>query len=149
MYAWKTGARMKVSAEIAGNVCAELEKGGMLTASNLVNVSRPENAPLHGEFEWDDSIAAERFRETQARDIMGHLIIVEDDKPVEPIRAFFNVSEGDPNYYSAAVVISEADKYEQLKQRVIRELTAIQRRYAMVKGLSAIDTVIKQIREAS
>lgn len=140
---------MKVSAEIAGNVCAELEKGGMLTASNLVNVSRPENAPLHGAFEWDDSVAAERFRETQARDIMGHLIIVEDDKPVEPIRAFFNVSEVDPNYYSAAVVISEADKYEQLKQRVIRELTAIQRRYSMVKGMSAIDTVIKQIREAS
>ncbi len=149
MYAWKAGARMKVSAEVAGNVCAKLEQEGGLTAKRLVDVSRPEEAPLHGEFEWDDSAAAEKYRETQARDIMGHLIIVSEDKPAEPIRAYFNISEGDPKYYSASVVVSEADKYEQLKQRVIRELVAIQKRYAMVKGLNALDAVIEKIKEAS
>ena len=146
MYAWKTGVRKKVSAEVAGKVCEELEKGGMLTASNLVNVSRPEDAPLHCEFEWHDHVAAEKYRESQAREIMRQLIVVADDKPAEPVRAFFNVSDEDPNYYSTAVIISEQDKYEALKQRAVRELIAIQKRYSMIHGLEALAGIIEQLQ---
>lgn len=150
MYAWKAGSRAKVSAEVAGKVCEELEKEGGLTASRLVDASRPEDAPLHGEFEWHDHIAAEEYRKEQAREIMRHLIIVQpEDETKETVRAFFNVSVVDPQYYSTAVIIKDEDKYEQLKKRAISELEAIHNRYSMIMGIEAIYEAIQKIREAS
>ena len=52
-YTWLAGSRHKVDAEVAGRVCEELERNGGLTAERLVEASRPEDAPLHKEFEWD------------------------------------------------------------------------------------------------
>lgn len=149
IYAWKSGSRQKVSAQIAGEVCAELERKGGLNASNLVDVSRPEDAPLHGEFEWDDSIAAEEFRKSQARNLISHLIVVSDVEAAEPVRAFFNVSEETPTYDSFKTVIENEDKYEQLKRRAIKELVAIQRRYAMINGMGELSAVIKHLQESA
>lgn len=62
----KKGFQLKTPPQIVGEVCLELEKEGRLTAKNLVDVSRDEDAPLHNEFEWSDDIAAEKYREVQA-----------------------------------------------------------------------------------
>ena len=57
VYKWDKGSRFSVSAQVAGEVCEELEKKGELTAKNLVDVSRPEDAPLHKCFNWNDEEA--------------------------------------------------------------------------------------------
>lgn len=145
-YAWKTGARIRVSAQLAGEVCEELEKEGRLDAQTLVDVSRPEDAPLHGEFEWNDSVAAEEFRKYQARVIIAHLVVVPVQEERTPVRAFFNVSEQTPIYDSVGVVMESEDKYRMLLERVIRELEAMKRRYNMVKGIEKLSEVIEQLR---
>lgn len=149
IYAWKSGSRQKVSADIAGAVCHELEKEGRLDAQTLVDVSRAEDAPLHKEFEWDDAIAAEEFRKKQARDIISHLIVVAEDSAAQPVRAFFNVSEDTPTYDSFETVIKSETKYEQLKARAIKELIAIQKRYAMINGMGELSAVIEHLRETA
>ena len=58
VYQWKEGARISFPAQIAGRVCAALEEQNALTAQRLVDESRPEDAPLHAAFEWNDTIAA-------------------------------------------------------------------------------------------
>ena len=76
----------KNSAEIAGEVCQKLSESKTgLTAKSLVDASRDENAPLHNEFEWNDNIAAEKYREEQAASIIRHLIIIRTD--TEEIKA--------------------------------------------------------------
>ena len=45
----------------------ELSKKNNLTAREIVEEARKKNSPLHDFFEWDDSIAAEKYRLAQAR----------------------------------------------------------------------------------
>lgn len=149
VYQWKSGARISVSAQAAGEVCEKLESEGNLSAGRLVEVSRPEDAPLHSAFEWNDTIAAEEFRKSQARCIINHLVVVSETKPPEQIKAFFNVAESIPTYDSFQAIIESVDKYDQLRQRVIKELESMQKRYAMVKGMESLTDVIDRIREAS
>ena len=83
-YRFKMQGMHKVSADVAGQVCQALsntEEG--LTPRRLVEVSRNEDAPLHDEFEWDDSIAGEKYREGQAQTLIQHLIIVKSDIETE------------------------------------------------------------------
>ena len=83
-YRFKMQGMHKVSAELAGQVCQSLSDSPEgLTAKRLVDVSRDESAPLHAEFEWDDSVAGEKYREEQARKIIQHLIIVRSDIETE------------------------------------------------------------------
>ena len=79
-YKYRVKGLNKVDPEIAGKVCQELtESEGGLTPKTLVAASRDENAPLHSEFEWNDSIAGEKYREFQARKLIGNLIITKSD----------------------------------------------------------------------
>ena len=146
VFAWKSGSRAKVSADIAGAICSQLEQEGRLTASELVEVSRPEDAPLHGEFEWHDHVAAEEWRKYQARNLISHLIVVSDDTATMPVRAFFNVSEERPQYDSFQTVVRDQDKYQQLKERAVKELIAIQNRYSMIEGLEGLSVIIEKLQ---
>ena len=67
---WKPGSCIKADPNIAAKVFEELSESVGLTPESLLDASRDEDAPLHKEFEWDDSVAAEKYRVTQA----GHLI---------------------------------------------------------------------------
>ena len=62
---WKDGCRYSVPAQFAYDTIHDLYQQGKTTAKDLVDASRPEEAPLHKLFEWNDSIAAEKYREEQ------------------------------------------------------------------------------------
>ena len=84
-YEFRNGAHINgVTADEAGDELARIyvEKGE-LTAPLVVDESRPEEAPLHPAFEWDDAVAAERHREHQARNIIRSVKVI--DKPSEPV----------------------------------------------------------------
>ena len=93
IYKWKT-YNYKTSAEVAGSVCEELDRTVGLTPENLVDASRPEDAPLHQEFEWNDELAAEEYRKTQARLLISNLSIVIEEQKQESVRAFFSLQHG-------------------------------------------------------
>ena len=84
VYKYRVSGLNKVAPEVAGKVCQELtETKEGLTPKTLVDVSRDENAPLHCEFEWNDGIAGEKYREFQARKLIGNLIITKSDSGQE------------------------------------------------------------------
>lgn len=43
---------------------------GRITPRDVVEAARSASSPLHGYFEWNDSEAAERYREIQARTLL-------------------------------------------------------------------------------
>ena len=66
-YQWKLPGVMPVDAQTAGDELERVyKKRGDIKPSTLVEESRPASAPLHRCFEWDDAIAAEKYRESQA-----------------------------------------------------------------------------------
>lgn len=147
-YQWKTGSyHGKVSAQKAGEICDELERRGELNAQNLVDVSRPAYAPLHEAFEWDDGIAAEEWRKQQARCIINSIVVVAEEKP--PVRAYYNITARDANYYSLATVVQQPDKYQMLLRQAKSELQAIRRKYRQITELDAIFALIDNMQDAS
>lgn len=117
--AYRWGQRAySVSADVAGRVMEDLENGPGLTAKNLVDVSRPEDAPLHSVFEWNDSTAAELYRENQARRLIASIEIVREDAPeVEEkpvmIRAFHALrTEETEGYEHIQHIVSDEEKEE-------------------------------------
>lgn len=81
-WAWTSGYVHKVAADVAGNALKEirLKKAGELTAQTVVDESRPDEAPLHPQFEWNDWEAAEAYRRHQARNLIRALVVVSPDK---------------------------------------------------------------------
>lgn len=148
VYQWKPGSRFKVDANTAGAVCEQLEAAGNLSAKSLLDASRPEDAPLHSEFEWNDSIAAEKFREDQARHIIRHLVVRLDEKPDEPVRGFFQITQQEPRYTNVNAILTHRDLRAELIQQALEEMAAFQRKYGTLTELAMIFEATAKVRNA-
>lgn len=49
---------------------------------DVVEIARPKNSPIHDYFEWDDTIAAERYRIRQAQQLVAALYIEITDSSI-------------------------------------------------------------------
>lgn len=143
VYSWKPGARVRTDPNVAGSVCEELSRKGNLTAKGLVDVSRPEDAPLHPEFEWDDYEAAERWREQQARKIIQSLIVVSESNML--VRKFVNISISTPVYEDIDVVIRNEEKRQSLLDMAKRDLEIFRHKYSTLKELSDLFEEIEKV----
>lgn len=146
-YTFRKGFAHKVDANVAGAVCDELEKKGRLTAEELVNVSRPEDAPLHGEFEWDDAVAGENWRRQQARCIINSLVVVAPETNKE-VRKFFNIVAADRKYESVETIMQNVDKRDALLRDAMRDLSALRKKYACLTELSKVFDAIDGLENA-
>lgn len=145
-YKFAKGFNYKVDANVAGAVCEKLEQDGGLTPQALVDVSRPDNAPLHGEFEWDDSVAGENWRKHQARGIIKALVIVAPETNKE-VRKFYNIKIDDRKYESIEVVMKEVSKRDQLLRNAMRELSSFRNKYAALAELAKVFDAIDGLDE--
>ncbi len=108
-----------VEAQDAGEELERInEKYGQTTASNVVDESRPEEAVLHEAFEWDDEVAAEKHRETQARSLIKTVRIITPDRD-EP--AFINVKVV-KGYLPAREVASNPELLKSAKDAAVKRL---------------------------
>lgn len=144
-YSWAVGSIHKVSAETAADVLEQLEIEGRLTAADLVDVSRPEDAPLHKEFEWDDAVAAEKFREEQARSVIRHLRIVYEEE--EPHRVYCNIERGEANYIPIEKAVQQDDTRKKLLDNAYRELEAFKEKYEELSEMARVITVVDEVLE--
>lgn len=147
VYSFKSGSHIKADAQAAGEMCEKLAAEGRLTARDLVEENRPESAPLHNEFEWNNDVAAESWREHQARHIIGCLVIKAEKK--EPVRAFFNIQRSEPTYSHIESILQSRDEAESLLRTALAELTAFERKYAMLKELTAVFEAIDEVQKGA
>lgn len=90
----RKGFQIKTNPQIVGEYCYELEqkKGGKLTPKELVEAARDVNSPLHNEFEWDDTKAAQKYREWQARYIISSIELTIVNIPAEPTKMNLHIT---------------------------------------------------------
>lgn len=146
VYQFKKGSRIKVDPQVAGAMLEELETENNLTAKALVDVNRPEDAPLHDEFEWDDSVAAEAYRENQARHIINSLEVVIEEAP--PVRAFFNIQRTTSEYQHITAILKTPDAREELFKQALSELLAFKRKYSELTDFSKVFDAIDEVEHA-
>lgn len=147
VYEWKTNL-FKVNANVAGAVCEELQNTVGLTKESLVDASRPVDAPLHGEFEWDDKIAAEEYRKDQAGLIIRNLTVVMEENAEEPVRAFFKTDTGHKSVFEPIQsIMADSEKRNSLLDIAIKELQSFKRKYSTLKELTLVFEAIDKLNE--
>lgn len=145
-YQWKSASYIKADAQQAGKVCEQLERSGGLTAKRLLDVSRPVDAPLHGKFEWNDTEAAEKYRESQARHIISCLAVVTEEQPIT--RAFLNIRAAGSSYGSVQAIVQQEGKYAALLAQCKKDLQAFLQKYNQIRELAPIVEAAKPIINA-
>lgn len=128
-YAFRSGNRYSVGADVAGVELARIQQAyGAVTPATVVDEARPEEAPLHPVFEWDDSVAAEHYRVWQARRLIKSVeVIVEDDKR-EPVYVHVpkRVESDAGGYQPVSVVVNRPDMYALALADLTRRVRAAQ-----------------------
>lgn len=112
VYEW-SGYSFNMSAQTVGEKLEEVEKKyGAVTTRNFLDESRPEDSSTHALFEWDDAVAAERWRLDIARRVIGSVKIVVQ-RPTElqetvTVRAYVNKEVDDSRTKASYVSFAKA-----------------------------------------
>lgn len=119
--------------------------GGELTPKSVVEAARDPGNALHPHFEWDDSIAAEKFRHDQARDLI-RCISVESEGNTEPEPAYLSITgKGGVSYRTVQEIRSSPDLQDRLLSAAERDLEAFTVRYRVLKEICAVVETAKKI----
>ena len=154
-YSYRKGFNFKVSAQVVGETLEGLAKDGDLTSAKFLDASRPEDAPTHNLFEWDDSVAAERYRRQQATVAINSVevqIVNEANASVISQAAFVNVISKAPakagTYTPIEVALSDENMRSTLLLNALNDLKALRRKYNQLSELSDVFFEIKKIEQA-
>ena len=114
------------------------QNGNKITPSDVVDAARPEDSPLHSRFEWDDSVAGEKYREAQAAQLIRTVRIevsTGTERGVVKVRAFLSTNgseiaeeRGDPWTYSAIEDI-DTPTSKVLLGHMQRDVAMLRRKY--------------------
>lgn len=132
----------------AEDVAKELENmGDGFTRRQVVDyASERKDSELYKCFEWDDTVAADRYRIQQAGSIISNLkiTIIKDDKPPEKtnISMFVMPERKGGTYQKTELVVKNIERYELLLNKAISELQIFKNKYST---LSELEEVFKAI----
>jgi len=144
---FKKGARRNkesLPAETVGKELKRLERvHGSLIPEDIVDESRPEDAVLHPEFEWDDGVAGESWRVHQARNLIRIVQLVEEDlttKAKDVVDVFLHVpvsqNLGRSHYKSGTEVICNTDELTLAFEELQRHVRGVNRTINILKNLA-------------
>lgn len=136
---WKLSGLYKANAE---KVYSEIRSiGEEATAKQILDYARDENTELHKCFEWDDSVAAERWRQQQARVLVCNLVYEEPESQA-PTKIRVMQSTESNTYKPVRLILQNKTEYEQLLEKALAELRAFKRRYQNLAELEEILALI-------
>ena len=150
VYQYKVNGIHKAPAQVAGEVCAALENSSVgLSPKTLLDASRDLNAPLHNEFEWDDSVAAEHYRESQAGAIIRNIYVVkaESNEESPKLRAFVNAKSNTRpgTYHNVHAALEDEDMKAQLLESAKRECNSFVFKYNTLVEMSDVIAEMRKV----
>lgn len=143
VYQWKDGAHKAGNAQHVGERLESIRvaNGGGLAPRDIVVDAREVGSPLHRYFEWRDNVAALKYRETQARELIRSVVVAYDEKPDALVPAFVCVAQGDDEfkpYQSTRVALTQPESRDYVLARALRELDAWKKKYRHLSELSDV-----------
>lgn len=137
---WKVKGLYKADAQ---KVADEIG-GGQITPQEVLEKARDVNSELHKCFEWDDSIAAEKYRLQQARSIIINLVYAPKKEEEQSVRCFSLTSKVS-TYQPTQQFLVQEDEYQTLLKRALAELEAFKRKYHTLTELEAVFEAIETV----
>ncbi len=117
-----------------------------LTPPIVVEEARSPESPLHSHFEWDDSVAGEKYRQHQAAELIRSVRIIsgrDEDGPKE-IREWVSVERPTGRRYEpVSEVVADDFSLQLVLQEMQRDIAALRRKYGHLEEYA------KAMREAA
>ena len=138
---WRT-PKFKADANKCANELKQL--GNSITPEQIVDFAKNPDSELHKCFEWNDTIAAQKYRIHQARTVMCELVVESVEREDTQFRLFYNVGKKE-GYKPIKVIMEDKNEYEKLLASAKADLISIERKYKMLKELKDVFTAIDKI----
>ena len=142
-YSWGEGYQPNIDANIVGSVIEQLEeKHGKVTRELFLDASRSVDSPTHSIFEWDNDIAAEKWRLSVATKTINNLrvVSVKPELVEQKIKAFVNTSRPKEKqmYVNIVTALSDEQTREIVLCRLRTEIQALIERNKHIDELALI-----------
>jgi hypothetical protein len=147
----KTEAIREALLEIAS------QNGGILNPKTVVDEARDPESVLHGEFEWNDAAAGERYRLAQAGVLIRRvrLTVLRQDAESRKVHAIVSrqfqsrpsLRNPGGGYEETASILSDPERREEMLSQVIDELAAYRKRYDRLEELSGVWAALDDVLE--
>ncbi|HAO99858.1 MAG TPA: hypothetical protein DCQ83_07415 [Fibrobacteres bacterium] len=128
------------------------QNGGLLKPEQVVEAARDPGSPLHDQFQWDDTAAAEAYRIQQARGLLRVCVqwigegVNRHQAPV-----FVNLTSDryeSKGYRTTVSVLSDEQLRAQMLEDALTELNRFRRKYhdlaELAQLFAAFDAITKQ-----
>lgn len=136
-YIFREGSRVSgVSPDTAAKELERIRKQhGAVTPESVVAEARPEDAPLHPTFEWDNGVAGEKYRLIQARTLIRAVQVVTDDEKPTTVYTYVPPPQpaGSGEYHPTATIAQQVDRYALALSDAMRFLRSAQDRVDELK----------------
>lgn len=140
----------------ANKVGEELDELGAredLTREGILDYAREnKKSELNKCFEWDDTIAGEKYRLHQASLILTSISIVTkeetDKEPEKTVRAFVNVKEEEQEkrvYKNIVTVLNDENEYQQLVKKAREDINRCKQTYENVIEIKDLKDILFDI----
>lgn len=130
------------------------ENDGLLTVTAIVEAAKEESSPLHKHFDWDDTHAAEKYREWQARALIQKCKITVEHRPDTIIRAYVSVPSDrkEGGYRAVQDVLDDVNLRESLMKEMKMRIAYWQKQYYLLdeetqRALKILESALSQPRQ--
>lgn len=137
---WRIEGIYKADAQKVANEIGD----NRISPQELLEKARDVNSELHKCFEWNDSIAAEKYRLQQARGVLVNLVYKTEKKDAEPIR-YLQITTQKNVYQPTKMFLVQEDEYQNLLKRAKSELESFKKRYHTLSELQEVFEAIEHI----
>ena len=134
---WRVDNLFKADANKCYAEILELER---ITPEKVLERAKDENSELHKCFEWNNDVAAEKYRTIQAGNVIRMLYIEPKSEDAPPVRVLSRTI--DTVYQPTRTFLTNATEYEDLLKRALSELESFRKKY---ETLSELEQVFEQI----
>lgn len=126
---------------------------GEITCHELLDEAKREDSPIHGQFEWDDSIAGHKYRLNQAAGYIRRykaplrVPTVTNGIPVYR-RLLSRPSQRGPDnkYETTEKILASPEKRQEMLLSILADLKILQRKWEAFHELDEIWNVIRDFR---
>lgn len=108
-----------------------------VTPREVLEKAKDKKSELHKCFEWNDTVAANKFRLDQAARIIRNLVIIPKSEELMPERVF-QISTDMTVYKPVREILRNEEEYQALLARATAELRNIKNRYNSIVELEEV-----------
>jgi hypothetical protein len=104
---------------------------------------------LHPCFEWNDDKAADAHRLSQARKLIGSIVVAEiigNELVSSEVRAFVHITAESPRYEPIEIAMRDREMREEILARAWQEIKIWQKRYAAYEEFAELVDAIDDYR---